>query len=239
MLEIVQNVPDLWPNQNCSHGHSHGWRLKFWDTKIKMTWTLPLEIYSGMTIVMEATPGPGSMTFNGTNTHKHIRLWKWEEMGRMFNIFFHCTDSVDCIGLLSVKHPIFHCILVTQINSSNTVKLSVSDKPEKGKHCNVQLQHYHWTGENLLKTNNGSSLGRRKHYCEMFWVGGNTDNVTLFLECKQAQQNFTLNVTPYIIMKQPSTAVSFHYYQQAVKFTVNVTKSPYKAVTFYVCYILR
>ena len=91
-------------------------------------------------------------------------------MGRMFNIFFHCTDSVDCIGLLSVKHPILHCILVTQINSSNTVKLSVSDKPEKGKHCNVQLQHYHWTGENLLKTNNGSSLGRGKHYCEMFWV---------------------------------------------------------------------
>ena len=40
-------------------------------------------------------------------------------------------------------------------------------------------------------------------------------------------------------MKQPSTAVSLHYYQQAVKFTVNVTKSPYKAVTFYVCYILR
>ena len=159
MLEIVQNVPDLWRNQNCSHGHSHGWRLKFWDTKIKMTWTLPLEIYSGMTIVMEATLGPGSMTFNGTNTHKH------------------------CIGLLSVKHPILHCILVTQINSSNTVKLSVSDKPEKGKHCNVQLQHYHWTGENLLKTNNGSSLGRRKHYCEMFWVGRNTDNVTLFLEC--------------------------------------------------------
>ena len=40
-------------------------------------------------------------------------------------------------------------------------------------------------------------------------------------------------------MKQPSTAVSLHYYQQAVTFTVNVTKSPYKAVTFYVCYILR
>ena len=36
-------------------------------------------------------------------------------------------------------------------------------------------------------------------------------------------------------MKQPSTAVSLHYYQQAVTFTVNVTKSPYKAVTFYVC----
>ena len=40
-------------------------------------------------------------------------------------------------------------------------------------------------------------------------------------------------------MKQQSTAVSLHYYQQAVKFTVNVTKSPFKAVTFYVCYILR
>ena len=35
------------------------------------------------------------------------------------------------------------------------------------------------------------------------------------------------------------TAVPLHYYQQAVKFTVNVTKFPYKAVTFYVGYILR
>ena len=92
----------------------------------------------------------------------------------------------------------------------------------------------------LLKLCNDFSLAFS--FEDLFRVGRIMDSETLFLECNlklEAQQNLTLNVTPCIIVKQPSTVVSHQCYQQAVLFTVNVTKSPYKAVSFFVCFILR
>ena len=76
------------------------------------------------------------------------------------------------------------------------------------------------------------------------YLGGNTDNVTLFLECNlklasTTESHIKCNTLHYSETAKHCTVVPLYYYQQAVTFMVNVTKSPYKAVTFYMCYILR
>ena len=75
----------------------------------------------------------------------------------------------------------------------------------------------------------------------MDFLGRTTDSETCFSECKlklAGTTEFHVEWNKYIKVEQPSTRVSLHCYHKAVPFMVNETKSPCKAVPFYVCSIL-